>query len=959
MKKMKFKYKILIAILITALCLVLPFSYKVKAETNEEKIQQYDASCDIEMLINKYKLSIEKIPNTSNQYKIFVNGDRNAVGNAEFKVEKIITGSLHGSIESLGTIKHGQDLYLNIDSATGADGHKGVAVEVTMIQTLDGCLSSTDEAYEGNPSGKGYVGTFFVTLEITDTQPIINNNGKPNKVNNPHVGSGKMCTNFINGTYNASQFPTSQIKKADFDAYNYAVVTNEGKNYYKELLPYCFNNQVEAAYTDEELLQMIKSVISIWKTYSTPVGGGSQSFNDSFNSIKAAADAAGTSKGSPSSPAPNSTNLTYTNKCDYNQIGRASKNYYTAQIVANENATYSYNYAPGLERSETKKICDVLCEEAVKVEYGAPIASKAGLCFDYTVKVESYVKCTPKYTRNEPRVSHSYCTPNVLCVSQKGTVRTKPQAGPNDEFDSCIKACDGGKYTQKCSLKCYNEVYKNKKNLPLAYENIKQNSVQKLSGGSLSTCLSVNYDGCYVVSGGRIEWQANDYGRYNTDALGRFYRESGYNMGLIGGGYFVDYEGFSRAEYANGAQCSDNCEWQYSCPSNMYLNPNMSVYDYQDNLQAYQRAVSKCEAATSCSRKTATFTIAVKYDTKDGDAHTTVNKVYYPYTSNAQHKKNPTENSSEYNTVSKDTFTSGNGYKSDTSTIIDYDGCYKSADNIRWYLTEWGFPGTYINNKTGEISFSTPSDLSGWYLEKKKFCIPLNAESINKKWWEWKVIGNHCISESAILNELNGQAGTSNGYNIEAIAKNFGYFGWNFTTKCFYAIRNEVCDTDKSASRCCPVGGAAGGGGGATEEETTGYVVRTVDPKNIFPNSGYNVVDDKRRDIGFNWTQDATILSMKNPQYQVNPQDLKETIESNADILYAEEPDYQFYLTPQDLTKLRQYNDKYSYATWNGTTSSVNGVNSYKSNLFRAVGIESNIISSTAKKIGTPGVNNE
>ena len=62
-------------------------------------------------------------------------------------------------------------------------------------------------------------------------------------------------------------------------------------------------------------------------------------------------------------------------------------------------------------------------------------------------------------------------------------------------------------------------------------------------------------------------------------------------MGLIGGGYFVDYEGFSRAEYANGAQCSDNCEWQYSCPSNMYLNPNMSVYDYQDNLQAYQRAV--------------------------------------------------------------------------------------------------------------------------------------------------------------------------------------------------------------------------------------------------------------------------------------------------------------------------------------------------------------------------------
>lgn len=957
MKKMKFKYKLLIAIFVTLISVILPFRYKVIAETNEEKLEQYGSSCDVEMLISKYNLSIEKVGGTQNQYRIFVNGQRDAVQNAEFKVEKIITGNLQGSLESLGTIKHGQDLYLNIDSARGADGHNGVEIEVTMIQTLDGCLSSNDEAYGGDAAAKGYVGTFHVTLALTDTEPIINENGKRDKVANPHIGTGKMCTNFINGVYNATQFPTSEIKKADYEAYNYAAVSTEGKNYYKELLSYCFNDQVEAAYTDAELLAMIKNVISVWKVYVAPVNNGAADFNEEFNNIKNAADAAGTSVGSPSRPAPTSSVLKYTNKCEYNQTGSVTKNYYTAQIVANESATYTYNYAPGYTSSETKKICDVMCEEAVKVEYGAPIASKAGLCFDYTVKVSSYVKCTPQYTRNEPRITSSYCTPNVRCVSQKGTVRARPQAGPNQEFESCIKSCDGGKYTQKCSLKCYKEVYKKDKNLAISYENMLQNSIERMSYGGLSTCLSVNYDGCYVVSGGRIEWVANNYGRYNTDALGRYYRESGYNMGLIGGGYFVDYEGFSRAEYANGAQCSDNCEWQYSCPSNMYLNPNMSVYDYQSNIQQYRNAVSRCEAATSCSRKTATFTIAVKYDTKDGDAYATVNKVYYPYTSSAQHKTNPTENANEYNTISKDVFTNGNGYKNDTSTIINYDGCYSSSDNTRWYLTEWGFPGTYINNKTGEISFATPGDLSGWYLEKKKFCIPLNAESVNKKWWEWKLIGNHCITESAIQQELQGQAGTSNGYNIEAITKNFGYFGWDFTTKCFYAIRNEVCDTDKNASRCCPQ--PAAGGGEEHEEETVGYVIRAVDPKNIFPNSGYNVADDQRRAIGFNWTSDASILSMKNANYYVNPEQLKDTIQNNADTIYSREPDYQFYLKPEDLTRLRRYNDRYTYTTWNGTTSSINGVNTYKSNLFRPVGTEANVITDTAKKIGTPGVNNE
>ena len=195
---------------------------------------------------------------------------------------------------------------------------------------------------------------------------------------------------------------------------------------------------------------------------------------------------------------------------------------------------------------------------------------------------------------------------------------------------------------------------------------------------------------------------------------------------------------------------------------------------------------------------------------------------------------------------------------------------------------------------------------------------------------------------------VTAKSGTSDGYNIEAIAKNFGYFGWNITTKCFYAINNN------------PGNGGPGGGPTPDAKETAGYIIRAVDRGNLFPNSGMNVTEAQRRDIGFNWTSKATILSQKNNEYKINPEELKETIEANADTIYAEEPDYEFTLTPSDLTSLRRYNKKYKYTEWLGDSSVINGVMSYQSNIFRIVGEEPNILDGEAiKKIGTPGVNNE
>ena len=70
-------------------------------------------------------------------------------------------------------------------------------------------------------------------------------------------------------------------------------------------------------------------------------------------------------------------------------------------------------------------------------------------------------------------------------------------------------------------------------------------------------------------------------------------------------------------------------------------------------------------------------------------------------------------------------------------------------------MSEWGFPGTYIHNKTGEISYVNP-ETEGWYYDANKFCMPLDADSVNAKWWEWYKLGNTCYSKAEIEDKITG-----------------------------------------------------------------------------------------------------------------------------------------------------------------------------------------------------------
>lgn len=969
----KYRYTIIGVVITMILAFFLTFDAYAE-EGNSESNNNKCENGETQNIEERYNLTLEKI--RDNQYKISMKGDKADLDDAAFKVVGTTTyegytgnvGEITQGIDTIPEIKKDQVAYFNAKPRSTDDGSI-LAVEVKLVK---GTSKNSDCDYYGTLIIKDY-GNSVIT-------PITGGaNSKTNKKSIYHNGS--ICYNFYNGIWNSSQFVG--ISQNDFNEYNYKAVAGKKINdksiqtIYDSTLVYCKLSQISAGaeYTDEELVNMISNAITYVKTQTKVVGGGNKTFATLFNEIRTNAINSGNNKSGKTAEDKGITcdwKLT-ADSGDSSDYYKNKKYYYKSETEAPISVTYEYNYAPGdTQTSKSQEVCKRTCSEAVKVEYGPPIASKAGLCFEYKVKVTSYVECTSNIVSEPPEMSGGACSPVPFC-HEKNWRWEGHQAGPTEEFDSCIQECDGGKYTSKCSTKCYKKVYKNSK-LKLAVDYT--TSPQQI-GLDIDSCIASSPDGgCYYWSGDQIMWKSKyQTGDWTNDAkaLGRWYRVVGWNISDVGSGlkYDVSSNGIKTEKKLNSStgHCQDVCYWQTDvCKKGMYLNPQSILDDYKENSKRYQAAVNKCKAAATCSSTTAEFTISVKYDEKDSKGNIDYEKkIEFPYSPATPDNANPPDKISalgypEKGKVSERENTSSNK----NSTILSYDGCYSAEDEKNWYLTEWSFPGTYIHNKTGEISYTPPKDNSGWYYDNQKFCMPLNAQSVNTKWWEWYKISNKkfkddggCYTADQIANEINkGKSGTSNGYNIEASAKNFGYFGWNFDIKCFYALRNETCNLENKEV-CCP-----------PPPTTTGldYTIRSIDRDNLFPNEKTEgVVDETKREIGFNWTEKA--ISLKNSEYSVNPVKLRKYIQDNAATLYSDASnlDYQFYLTPTILQRIRAYNETTDYGTFNGTSDEKNGIHVYSSNLFRstvapsAEGVKANIINDDGVviKTGTIGVNNE
>ena len=630
--------------------------------------------------------------------------------------------------------------------------------------------------------------------------------------------------------------------------------------------------------------------------------------------------------------------------CDKNTVYKKGQPYYL-----NENKkTYTYS------ETTNENNCKKTCKETITVEYGPPVATKAGLCFEYKVKVQSKVACQTEWKGDDIPEPLPLCKVYPICNKSD---QHFDQAGPDEEFDQCVNKCDGGKYSQNCINKCYKEVYENSTNKKITYNNTTENSNTKFLANiqqmqntaekylkidgefckysdeiqnqgnyeALVNAMRNNSNCGYKYKDNKITWSCATGTDNNEDwqSLGRYYfsnddiaRKTLLSMANDCNGeprttgrykYFIDRDGFKRAYLNNGKTCTQACTWKVeegneNIGKTCMLNMSDVEKDYKEKLDQYITARNACLAEASCSEESAEFTISVdnKVITKyDG---TTPKEIKDKKTSFAASINN--KNVTDVITI---------------SPIIDSGGCYGDKDGDYDYMTEWSFPGSWRNNKNGNVSQTEPANTNGWSQKKYNYCTPLNSGNVNANWWKWAQYEKLASKESYANSSLKYN-GTISDYNITASTKNFGYFGWNINMKCFYAIFasgncvGDNCDgNDGSNTPKPPCSGSNCSTSDDEPKSPTDYEVRSVDTKELFPESRTSEDSSGRKTttIGFNWTAKAN-ENLGDKSYEIKPEELKENIQKQTDdgTKYSNENlEYSFKLTRSNLNSLKKAKD--------------------------------------------------
>lgn len=682
---------------------------------------------------------------------------------------------------------------------------------------------------------------------------------------------------------------------------------------------------------------------------------------------------------------------------------------------------------------ETKKLsnsCKVQCQEQFQVIYDPPVATKAGLCFQYKVTVKTKVTCkvVQSPSINWPTTPET-CGYVPICSNNAN----ETQAGPNEEFDTCINSCDGGKYTQSCINSCYKKVYTNNKNSSTKKTstetiNSDTNSIQKLANSTndpyysikgcktneqiksnVTACAKEFYQlkqkypaGYYTLISGSNRYQWNKcngssskckyededgntfsisvsdwarnptslssltptesiieqikraspyYFRSEDDAINLVQSFFAIGQGYNGFGgrraYQIDNDGIKR-QWTSGAssyRCYESCSYiKDGSASDSCATSSKEIEEtLVEQFESIESSFAECTAAATCDEKKATFYIDV-INNKTTDDET--NKQSWE----ATNKSSETE--SEVNNKGSGDYEMFIPLESDKETIEPINGingkCYARNNPSYWqhYKTTITFPGTWIDLKTGERKYSEPSaDKIASYKEKKNyFCVGFDSEDVNIAWWDWKINNKGDINSITVEKDNN----------ITADIDNFGKYNWNLSINCFYGLYSGVSPTCNDDD--CP---SIDEDAKCTDSDncTTidNYKFRIVDQENLFPSGK----------TGFNWTSAATDQTLKDSgsSYYVDPGEYAETTEATANEAYSGTPDYEVYLTKENLKDLKSYANANTYTNFGGTYPDkyidTDGEGKTVSG-FRAYEIDSNVVSKTKafKRFTTIGVNN-
>lgn len=666
-----------------------------------------------------------------------------------------------------------------------------------------------------------------------------------------------------------------------------------------------------------------------------------------------------------------------------------NKSYLYGTTKLSKEATIIHHYYPSAPEKITKEklTCEIECQEAVEVEYGPPVASAAGVCFEYNVRATSRVACNmTKIPPTTTLCETKYCTPYPQCKHSGGTIYT--QAGPSEQYDACIKSCDGGKYTQQCANTCYKQIY------GFASAAAKVNATTDVAATKVKTDYTKGQCGDNFDCNGYYDKNSKEIVWVGGDSAGRWYcdygwkdRELSYRIK-----FFTDGAGFFRKEFSAGSLCSADCYWT-QCEGKVYLNQKVPCdkvsglsasdkekyckngqidilkYDCDKNTETYNQFIQECMSKASCSTTTAEFTISTEY-TKLGKTTATV--LNFPY----DNQKDTITNNGSATITTAD--------QKNSTLLVDYPtegigllGCYNGLNQKDLYRATWGFPSSWMNIKTGEVSYNpsgktttTGSGTNIWYEHKHRFCIPGDAAGVNVLWYNaymHRILAQKRIartsatvvtncgydSQYSITSEAIESLITSENsvkYNIHAKARQFGFLEWDIDVDCFYAINEDpVCKTYQN-DKCITTNEVK------SKCLSEGYRVHTVDNTNMFPNENGEALRDTtksgREFVGYNWSEFA--INNKNVNYSSNPPAYMAKIQGAGKGIYDESNlDYEFYLSPKTIREMRKQvtggsSANYTAFSDSGFSTDKNSISRYRSDKIHG---SSSVIPAEDKKV--------
>lgn len=557
--------------------------------------------------------------------------------------------------------------------------------------------------------------------------------------------------------------------------------------------------------------------------------------------------------------------------------------------VAAQTKTFIYNPSGSASSSDqtTGDYWAASCTETVSINYDQPKKVVAGTGFMYDATLTVTRKCTPIAIRTITKPER--CTYGIECWGGPANHTGESGAGPNEEFDSCVNTCDGGKYTKDCIQKCYKKVYEKVDNIFTAgvnsYTFLDSMKAKQMAADHCEkkTPTSPNY--CYTSKG----W-ATDLGK-RTKFGNLIYEIAAMNnqqSNCNGSTSCTSFHGmsFTYLNTCNSAsnptmcyevytsnprpKCSDNPEEDYqvlkSTADKEYEELLAAIRKYEKSEQ-FEMSVIDSYKRDNQGKPLTTHSTSLENKVK-----VTGGVVTYPDT-NLPYKETPNVSNQSYSTA----------------------GDVKSVPEVevkKEYKIE--LPKAVIDQITGKESYVT-NDYKPTANERdggNKYYTDINSGTYNdfRKW----------TNEYSPLDERADTPFVGN--NIAVVFKNIGTVqtssnenGSNYTwgqidLDCFYGILNKryiecddgVCDIDCEENDVC-TGGLQ-------------YMFRQIDLTNMFPD----------RDPRWNWTY----TSEKDQYgYSSEPAKVIDDVQNLGESVYrTENLDYNITITKENIRSIRRYN---------------------------------------------------